>query len=149
MGCLLPFSASLQVKYGRVNYDLLRNIPYILHILFTVQAPRKSVSERLPSKEDSKIKPSKSTREESKVNASVKKASVNGDAPDVVKASVRTSVGKKSSGEVANNGLPGNLVKVSVGNRRLTDTSVSWASLPSSLSKLGKVQYLIISKLFF
>lgn len=100
--------------------------------------PRKSVSERLPSKEDSKITPSKSTREESKVNASVKKASVNGDAPDVVKASVRTSVGKKSSGEVANNGLPGNLVKVSVGNRRLTDTSVSWASLPASLSKLGK-----------
>ncbi|KAH6778388.1 GPI-anchored adhesin-like protein [Perilla frutescens var. hirtella] len=101
-------------------------------------APRKSASERLPSKEDSKIMPSKSTREESKVNASVKKASINGDAPDNVKASPRTSVGKKSSGDVANNGLPGNLVKISVSNRRLTDASVSWAALPSSLAKLGK-----------
>ncbi|KAL8491819.1 hypothetical protein ACS0TY_023434 [Phlomoides rotata] len=96
--------------------------------------PRKSVSEKLPSKED---KSSKSTREESKVNTSVKKVS-NGDIPDIVKASARTSVGKKSSGEVTNHGLPGNLVKVSVSNRRLTDASVSWASLPSSLAKLGK-----------
>ncbi|XP_057777060.1 uncharacterized protein LOC130995680 isoform X2 [Salvia miltiorrhiza] len=102
------------------------------------EAPRKSVSERLPSKEDSK--PSKSTRDESKVNASVKKASgsINGDAADIVKASARTSVGKKLSGEVASNGLPGNLVKVTVSNRRLTDANVSWASLPSSLAKLGK-----------
>lgn len=121
-----------------MNYDLSENIAHILHIiLFLAQTPRKSVSERLPSKEESK--PSKSTREESKVNASIKKASINGDAPDIVKASARTSVGKKLSGEVANNGLPGNLVKVSVGNRRLTDASVSWASLPSSLAKLGKV----------
>ncbi|KAL1535287.1 hypothetical protein AAHA92_31362 [Salvia divinorum] len=75
-------------------------------------APRKSVSERLPSKEDSK--PSKTTRDESKVNASVMKASVNGDAPSAVKASARISMGKNLSLEVANNGLPGNLFKVSV-----------------------------------
>lgn len=97
------------------------------------------MSERLPSKEDNKIMSSKSTREESKVNASVKKASVNGDMPESVKPSARTSVGKKSPGEVSNHGLPGNLVKVSVSNRRLTDASVSWTSLPSSLAKLGKV----------
>ncbi|KAG6422869.1 hypothetical protein SASPL_113251 [Salvia splendens] len=100
-------------------------------------APRKSVSERLPSKEEDR-KPSKSTRDESKVNASVKKAPTNGDAPDIVKASTRTSVGKKLSGEVSSNGFPGNLVKVSVSNRRLTDTNVSLASLPSSLANLGK-----------
>lgn len=100
------------------------------------------MSERLPPKEDSK--PSKFTREESKVSASIKKASSNGDAPDIVKASARTPVGKKSSGEVANNGLPGNFVKVSVGNRRLADAGVSWASLPSSLAKLGKVRYLLL-----
>ncbi|XP_047976678.1 uncharacterized protein LOC125218916 isoform X2 [Salvia hispanica] len=99
-------------------------------------APRKSVSERLPSKEDSK--PSKYTRDESNVNASVKKASVNGDAPGAVKASARISMGKNLSLEVAKNGLPGNLVKVSVSNRRLTEANVSWASLPSTLAKLGK-----------
>ena len=105
------------------------------------------MSERLPSKEEDR-KPSKSTRDESKVNASVKKAPANGDAPDIVKASTRTSVGKKSSGEVSSNGFPGNLVKVSVSNRRLTDANVSWASLPSSLAKLGKVSYFFASIFF-
>lgn len=123
-----------------------KDVPFILLIVFSnVQTPRKSVSEKLPSKED---KSSKSTREESKVNVSVKKAS-NGDMPDIVKASARTSVGKKSSGEATNHGLPGNLVKVSVSNRRLTDASVSWTSLPSSLAKLGKVQSFFHSLLLY
>lgn len=122
------------------------DVPFkFLIVLSTLQAPRKSVSEKLPSKED---KSSKSTREDSKVNASVKKAS-NGDMPDIVKASTRTSVGKKSSGEATNHGLPGNLVKISVNNRRLTDASVSWTSLPSSLAKLGKVQAFFNSLLFY
>ncbi|XP_011073840.1 uncharacterized protein LOC105158698 [Sesamum indicum] len=101
--------------------------------------PRKSISESLPSKEDNKITSSKSTREESKLNESVKKTSISGDSLDIVKSAARTTlVGKKSSSEVAGNGFPGNLVKVSFSNRRLTDASVSWASLPSSLAKLGK-----------
>ncbi|KAK6118619.1 hypothetical protein DH2020_047611 [Rehmannia glutinosa] len=102
----------------------------------STSTPRKSMSERLPSKEDNKIMPSKSAREESNINGSAKKASINGDTPDIARSAART-IGKKSSGEVANNGLPGNLVKVSFSNR-LTDASVSWASLPSSLAKLGK-----------
>ncbi|KAL7128093.1 hypothetical protein ABFS83_14G292900 [Erythranthe nasuta] len=105
----------------------------------STSAPRKSVSERLPPKEDNKMS-SKSAREEnSKVNPSVKKASsLNGDAPDIAnKSAARSFLGKKSPGEVAN-GLPGNLVKVSFNNRRLSDASVSWGSLPSSLAKLGK-----------
>ena len=104
------------------------------------------MSERLPSKEDSK--PSKYTRDESNVNASVKKASVNGDAPGAVKASARISMGKNLSLEVAKNGLSGNLVKVSVSNRRLTEANVSWASLPSTLAKLGKVRYLVCFNIF-
>ncbi|KAL0322707.1 UNVERIFIED_CONTAM: hypothetical protein Sangu_1890000 [Sesamum angustifolium] len=101
--------------------------------------PRKSISESLPSKEDNKITSSKSTREESKVNESVKKTSINGDSPDIFKSAARTTlIGKKSSSEVAGNGFPGSLVKISFSNRRLTDASVSWASLPSSLAKLGK-----------
>ena len=50
----------------------------------------------------------------------------------------RTYVGKKS-GELTNNGALGNLVKVPINSKRLTDGSVSWGSLPSSLSRLGKV----------
>ncbi|KAL3619926.1 hypothetical protein CASFOL_034838 [Castilleja foliolosa] len=101
-------------------------------------APRKSISERLPSKEDNnKIMSLKSTKEESNVNASVKKVSRNGDTPEITKSAGRTT-GKKATGEAANNGVPGNLVKVSFSNRRLTDASASWASLPSSLAKIGK-----------
>lgn len=50
----------------------------------------------------------------------------------------RTYVGKKS-GELTNNAALGNLVKVPINSKRLTDGSVSWVSLPSSLSRLGKV----------
>lgn len=103
-----------------------------------MQAPRKSTSERLPSKEENRVISSKSTREDTK-NASANKASANGDPVDVLKPSARTSMGKKSSGEAANNGLPASFVKVALTKQRLTDASVSWASLPSSLSKLGKV----------
>uniref|UniRef100_A0A7N0TUN5 Uncharacterized protein n=1 Tax=Kalanchoe fedtschenkoi TaxID=63787 RepID=A0A7N0TUN5_KALFE len=49
----------------------------------------------------------------------------------------RTSIGRKSPGEGANNGL-GALAKVSPNSRKLTEASASWASLPSSLAKLGK-----------
>lgn len=50
------------------------------------------------------------------------------------------SVGKKTPGNVANHGLPGNFNKVSLSKKRLTEGSASWASLPSSLAKLGKVR---------
>lgn len=48
---------------------------------------------------------------------------------------------RKSSAETPANGLPGNLVKVSLSNRRLTDGGASWSTLPSSLAKLGKVHF--------
>lgn len=101
--------------------------------------PRKSTSERLPSKEENKVQISmKPFKEENKFQVA-KKVTANGDSDGVDKSNKqRTSAGKKSSGEAANHGLPGNLVKVSLSNRRLTDGSVSWASLPSSLAKLGK-----------
>uniref|UniRef100_A0A5B7AH75 Uncharacterized protein n=1 Tax=Davidia involucrata TaxID=16924 RepID=A0A5B7AH75_DAVIN len=101
--------------------------------------PRKSVSDRLPSKEENKFQISaKSSKEENKVQVSTKRVAANGDLVDLDKSNKqRTSVGKKLSGEI-NHGLPGNFVKVSLNNRRLTDGSVSWASLPSSLAELGK-----------
>lgn len=105
----------------------------------STSVPRKSTSERLPSKEENKFQISmKSSKEENKFQVA-KKVTANGDSDGVDKSNKqRTSAGKKSSGEAANHGLPGNLVKVSLSNRRLTDGSVSWASLPSSLAKLGK-----------
>ena len=95
----------------------------------------------MPSKEDYRAQVSaKSSKEENKIQISTKKNAANGSLDEQDKANkLRTSVGKKSS-EHANNGLPGNLVKVSINSRRLTEGSVSWSSLPSSLAKLGKVK---------
>lgn len=97
-------------------------------------------SDRLPSKEENMVQSyAKSSKGENKVQMSTKKVSANGTLDDQEKPSKqRTSVVKKSSSEVSSNGLPGNLAKVSINSRRLTDGSVSWASLPSSIAKLGK-----------
>ncbi|XP_011037137.1 PREDICTED: uncharacterized protein LOC105134426 isoform X2 [Populus euphratica] len=106
----------------------------------SISTPRKSTSsERLPSKEDYRPQVSaKSSKEENKIQISTKKNVANGRLDEQDKSNkLRTSVEKKSS-EHANNGLPGNLVKVSINSRRLTEGSVSWSSLPSSLAKLGK-----------
>ncbi|CAA2959839.1 Hypothetical predicted protein [Olea europaea subsp. europaea] len=103
----------------------------------STSVPRKSTSERLPSKEENKVESSKSSREENKVNASVKKASTNADLADNKPTAQRVSPGKKS-GESANHGFPGNLVKVSLSKSKLTDGTFSCASLPSSIVKLGK-----------
>lgn len=117
-----------------------------LYLLFEktciCQAPRKSTSsERLPSKEENKIQMSaKSLKEESKVQMSTKKVTANGTLGDQDRSNKQRVVGKKSTD--ANNGLPGNLVKVSLNNRKLTDGSFPWASLPSSVAKLGKVYFL-------
>lgn len=82
-------------------------------------------------------KPSKG---EIMVQMSAKKVSGRSTLGDQEKPSKQFSpAGKKSSGEVSSNGLPANLSKVSLNSRRLTDGCVSWASLPSSLAKLGKV----------
>lgn len=78
----------------------------------------------------------KSSRDEKKIEQQAKLSS-----GDVLEKSFNPRtlpIGKKSPGDVANNGL-GNLTKVSPNNRRLTETTASWASLPSPLAKLGKV----------
>ncbi|KAK7261629.1 hypothetical protein RIF29_27945 [Crotalaria pallida] len=102
--------------------------------------PRRSVSiEKLPSKEESRIQATtRPSKEEHKTQMSVKKATANGTVEEQEKSSKsRTSIGKKSP-DGSNNGFPGNLVKVSLNSRKVTDGSVQWASLPSSISKLGK-----------
>ncbi|KAH1207623.1 hypothetical protein GmHk_15G042674 [Glycine max] len=101
---------------------------------------RRSISnEKLLSKEESRIQaPTKPSKEQHKIQTPTKKANANGTVEEPEKSSKqRTSIGKKSA-EVSNSGLPGNLVKVAVSNRKVTDGSVQWASLPSSISKIGR-----------
>ncbi|RZB74363.1 uncharacterized protein LOC114380419 isoform X2 [Glycine soja] len=104
------------------------------------ETPRRSTSsEKLPSKEESKMQPqTKSSKEEHKTQTSIKRVIVSGTMEEQEKPSKqRVPVGKKLS-EASNNGFPGNLVKVSPSSRKVTDASVPWASLPSSIAKLGR-----------
>lgn len=101
---------------------------------------RRSIAyEKLTSKEEGKIQaPTRLSKEQHKTQTSIKKASANGTMEEPEKSSKqRISLGKKSA-EVSNSGLPGNLVKVSLSNRKVTDASIQWASLPSSISKIGR-----------
>lgn len=85
-----------------------------------------------------------SSKDDRKGQISAKKLNGNGALDDLEKSNKqRSTVGKKSS-DVNNHGLPGNLVKVLPNSKRVTEGSVSWSSLPSSLAKLGKV-FLLLS----
>ncbi|KAA3480171.1 CTP synthase [Gossypium australe] len=106
----------------------------------STSVPRKSTSsEKLLPKEENKLQTStRSLKEESKSPVSTKKVMSNGMLDEQEKPNKpRTYIGKKS-GDLSSNGGLGNLVKVPINSKRLTDGSVSWGSLPSSLSKLGK-----------
>ncbi|KAK5793576.1 uncharacterized protein LOC108486946 [Gossypium arboreum] len=106
----------------------------------STSVPRKSTSsEKLLPKEENKLQTStRSLKEESKSLVSTKKVMPNGMLDEQEKPNKpRTYIGKKS-GDLSSNGGLGNLVKVPINSKRLTDGSVSWGSLPSSLSKLGK-----------
>ena len=101
---------------------------------------RNSTDDRSQIKADSKVQKSlKLSKEESKSQIFAKNVATNGALDDLDRATKpRISTGRKSV-DNTNNGLPGNLVKVTAGNRRLIDASVLWTSLPSSVTKLGKV----------
>ncbi|CAH8356024.1 unnamed protein product [Eruca vesicaria subsp. sativa] len=103
----------------------------------SLAAPRKSTSsEKLPSKQERANVFAKSSKEQSKTQ-STKKVETAGivDNRDKTSKPKSTSVVKKSTAE---NGLPGNLVKVPVNSKRLASATVQWGSLPSSLSRLGQ-----------
>nr|GEW43356.1 hypothetical protein [Tanacetum cinerariifolium] len=98
----------------------------------STSVPRKSTSERTVSREEPIVK---SSKVESKVQTPAKRTEV---VDHDSSSKQKPSSGRKSSAEASANGLPGNLVKVSLSNRRLTEGGASWSSLPSSLAKLGK-----------
>lgn len=110
-----------------------------------LQTPRKSIGERTTNKEETtKVASVKQSKQENNGQITAKKVTSNGDMSDTDKPTKKqtSSVGKRSSGDAAGPVFPANMVKVSLSNRRLTDATVSWASLPSSLGKLGKVRFL-------
>lgn len=92
------------------------------------------------AKEENRATLQKSSKEEIKAQASVKKVSANGTLDDRERTAIPRNVKKLSSD--SNHGLPGCFVKVSLNSRKLTEGSIAWSSLPSSLAKLGKVQAL-------
>ena len=105
-----------------------------------MQTPRRSTSsEKLPSREENRIQvPAKSSKDDHSVHMSSRKNAANGALDDQDRSNrQKSSGGKKSSSDAG--GFPGNLVKIPLSHKRLTEGSASWASLPSSLAKLGKV----------
>lgn len=92
----------------------------------------------MPTREENKIQVSaKSSKDDHNVHTSSRKVA-NGALDDLERSNrQKSSSGKKSSSDAA--GFPGNLVKIPLSHKRLTEGSVSWASLPPSLAKLGKV----------
>uniref|UniRef100_A0A1J3H0A4 DUF936 domain-containing protein n=1 Tax=Noccaea caerulescens TaxID=107243 RepID=A0A1J3H0A4_NOCCA len=103
----------------------------------SLTAPRKSTSsEKLPSKQERANVFARSSKELNKIQPT-KKVDTTGilDTKDKASKPKSTSAEKKSTAE---NGLPGNLVKVPVNGKRLAAANIQWSSLPSSLSRLGQ-----------
>ncbi|PWA98152.1 hypothetical protein CTI12_AA022000 [Artemisia annua] len=108
---------------------------------YSCPQPWKSTSERTPSKvEHKKVATSvKSSKEENKFQTSTKIVAKIGDVVDRDLSSKQKSTSdRKASSEVSKNGLPGNMMKVLISNKRLADANCSWSSLPSTISTLGK-----------
>nr|GEZ81566.1 hypothetical protein [Tanacetum cinerariifolium] len=99
---------------------------------------RKSISKRTVPREEPVVK---SSKVESKVQTPSKRAEV---VDHDSSSKQKPSSGRKSLAEASANGLPGNLVKVSLSNRRLIEGGASWSSLSSSLAKLGKMRFFML-----
>ncbi|CAH8251617.1 unnamed protein product [Arabidopsis lyrata] len=103
----------------------------------SLAAPRKSTSsEKLPSKQERANVFARSSKEHNKIQSTKKvETTAISDTKDKTSRPKSTSVEKKS---IAENGLPGNLVKVPVNGKRLAAANIQWSSLPSSLSRMGQ-----------
>ncbi|KAG5060765.1 hypothetical protein JHK87_001794 [Glycine soja] len=111
----------------------IENVMYVKTVL------RRLGSQHIYSEESRIQAPTKPSKEKHKIQTPTKKANANGTMEEPEKSSkLRTSIRKKSA-EVSNSGLPRNLVKVTLSNRKVTDASVPWASLPSSISMIGRI----------
>ncbi|KAG6505166.1 hypothetical protein ZIOFF_037519 [Zingiber officinale] len=79
------------------------------------------------------------TKEDIKIQCPTKRSTTNTRADDSDKSSKKDTSKTKKPSETANTINLSNLVKVVPASKRWSDGTVSWASLPSSLSELGKV----------
>lgn len=91
----------------------------------------------MPNKQERANVFARSSKEHNKI-LSTKKVETTGilDTKDKTSRPKSKSVEKNS---IADNGLPGNLVKVPVNGKRLAAGNIQWSSLPSSLSRMGQV----------
>ncbi|KAI3692731.1 hypothetical protein L6452_32553 [Arctium lappa] len=125
------WEGSMDVRTPRLDINKKNSKPEA----WSTSTSRKSTSERMPSKEESNkvtsIVKKSSSKEESKVQTPEKRVTTT--TRDLVDHDHSSK--QKSSAGVS---YPGNMIKVSLSNRRLTDTSGSWSSLPLSIGKLGK-----------
>lgn len=83
------------------------------------------------------------SKEDNKVQTPVKKGTANAALDDSDRSNKQWSSIIKKTQEATNNLNVANLVKFVSNSKRWTDGSVSWASLPPSLTKVGKVCYVI------
>nr|XP_019708105.1 uncharacterized protein LOC105049832 isoform X3 [Elaeis guineensis] len=90
------------------------------------------LKKKMPSNDKSLAK------EDNKVQIPVKKGTANAASDDLDKSNKQRSCIIKKTPEAPNFLNLANLVKFVPNSKRWTDGSVSWASLPSSLTKLGK-----------
>ncbi|WJX51623.1 hypothetical protein P8452_37802 [Trifolium repens] len=133
------WEGNMEVKNNKETSKLRASSKCDLKPEFRSTTPRKSTSsEKFPSKDyESKTQAltKSSSKEDNKIQKSIKKVIGDGTMEEQEKSSKpRNSFGKKSSDA----GLPGNLVKVSINSKKVTDASVQWTSLPSSIAKLGR-----------
>lgn len=80
-------------------------------------------------------------KEGSRASTPTKKVSPNGTVDEPNRLSTSRASAVRPISEVSNSGIPSNFVKISTSNRKLTEASFPWSSLPLSLAKLGKVSF--------
>lgn len=85
-------------------------------------------------------------KEDNKVQTPARKSSASSTLEDPDRSNKQPAPVIRRTSEATHNTSFGNLVKVVPGSRKWTDGSVSWASLPFSLAKLGKVWFISILK---
>ncbi|XP_017700024.2 uncharacterized protein LOC103714852 [Phoenix dactylifera] len=107
--------------------------------------PRAAKSETKPEARSTSVPRRKPTtnekllpKEDNKVQTPARKSNASATLEDPDKLNKQPAPVTRRTSEATHNTSFGNLVKVVSSSRKWTDGSVSWASLPSSLAKLGK-----------
>lgn len=122
-------SRNYNVSSSLIEVQNVSTVAVCLSSNYNLQAPlqKLSTNRKLVTKEDIKIQ------------FPTKRSTTNTRADDSDKSSKKNPSNTKKPSETANSINLSNFVKVVPASKRWSDGTVSWASLPSSLSELGKV----------